>query len=57
MTRKDKNLIRKANACWAIEWFKVEEMVEQAESEEAKNELRTISSRLYHQEEYFEGLL
>ena len=57
MTKKDKKLIKKANEYCAIQWFKVDELIEQAESEEAKNELRTISSRLYHQEEYFEGLL
>lgn len=57
MTKKDKKLIKKANECCAVQWFKVEKMMEEAETEEAKSILKSISSKLYHQEEYFEGLL
>ena len=57
MTEKDKKLIEKAEQTNYIDWYLVSKMEEEAESEEAQQLLHSISSRLYHIEEYYAGLL
>lgn len=57
MTAKDIALIEEANSYSYTEWYKVWELEEQAESEEAREKLHNISTSLYHTEEYYAGLL
>lgn len=57
MTAKDIVLIEEANRYSYTEWYKVCELEEQAESEEARKKLHNISTSLYHTEEYYAGML
>lgn len=57
MTEKDKELIAKANTIRYQDWYLVGDLITQAESDEAKEELRFIRSSLYHREEYAAGML
>lgn len=57
MSEKDKLLIDKANKIICFEWGKIDILIEQAESLEAKEILRGIQNRLYHLEEYSCGVL
>jgi len=57
MTENDKKLIAKANKTSYIDWYLVDKMREQADSEEAKRILADISKHLYHREEASAGLL
>ena len=56
MSEKDKQLIAKANSLNCIDWSLIEGLIEQAETEEAKERLRTIRNDKYHLEEYKCGL-
>lgn len=57
MTENDKKLIQAANTYSCIDWGVVDQMAKKAESEEAQKILREKATRMYHQEEYFAGLL
>ena len=57
MTNFDQLLLIQANKLRPIQWYDAEKLVELADTEEAKTELKQISSRLYHLEEYGAGLL
>ena len=57
MTNFDQLLLIQANKLRPIQWYDAEKLVELAETEEAKTELRQLASRLYHLEEYGAGLL
>lgn len=57
MTPKDISLIEEANHYSYTEWYKVCDLEEQAESEEAREKLRNIRTSLYHTEEYYAGIL
>jgi|AntAceMinimDraft_10_1070366.scaffolds.fasta_scaffold110876_2 hypothetical protein len=48
----DQNLIDKAKRMNCIDWMLIDKMVNDAESEEAKNELDSISRYMYHKEEH-----
>lgn len=52
MTANDINLISEANKLNCIHWGTAEAMIAQADTAEAKEELRWISRRLYRTEEY-----
>lgn len=56
MSEKDKQLINKAWSTSSIDWYSINELIEQAESNECKESLKTIKHRKYHQEEYHCGL-
>lgn len=54
MTEKDKQLIKEANEtpCWW--WTEIGNLIEKAESQEAKEELKQIEKYLRHKEEYYD---
>lgn len=57
MTEKDKELIKKAWNTDYIYWSNIDALMEQADTEEAKEKLKSIRSFKYHQEEAFAGTL
>lgn len=57
MSENDKRLIEQARDIDYIDWYKISGLIEQAESEEAKERLHSIQSSKYHTEEYYAGLL
>lgn len=57
MTDKDKQLIEAAKEVPYTEWERVYFMEQEAESEEARQELHHICNWLAHMEEYHAGLL
>lgn len=57
MTQRDKDLIERAWSVHFTEWFLIDELIDQAESEEARERLRTIRSFKYHREEFSAGCL
>lgn len=57
MTEKDKKLIQKAWEIDYIYWGYIDELMEQADTEEAKEQLKSIRSFKYHQEEAFAGTI
>ena len=57
MNQSDKKLWTKAKKLKSTEWYKAEEMINLAESETLKKQLRDLSIRLHHNEEYMAGLL
>lgn len=56
MSEKDKELIKQAWAISCFDWYEIDGLIEQAESPEAKEELRTVRNHKYHMEEYKSGL-
>ena len=57
MSEKDKSLIEQARKTSYIEWYLISDLIEQAESREAKEMLHNIQSSKYHTEEYYTGIL
>ena len=57
MTDNDKELIKKAHEIDYIRWWEVDELIEKADTEEAKNKLKFIRSFKYHQEEAIAGTI
>lgn len=57
MSDKDKMLIEKAREINCTEWYLIGSLIEQAESNEAKERLHIIQSSKYHTEEYYAGIL
>lgn len=53
----DEELIKQAENLHYTEWYLVDGLITQAQSEETRVKLRHIKSRLYHREEYKAGLL
>lgn len=51
MHEKDRQLIEQARKLHYSDWDKAIELAELAESEDAKKEIKSIGSRLYHIEE------
>lgn len=51
MTDKDKELIKRANELSDIQWSIAYDLADEAESNEAKEELTIIAKRLFHTEE------
>ena len=52
MSENDTRLIDEAWSINCIDWPQIDGMIEKAESEEAKERLRTIQKHKYHLEEY-----
>lgn len=57
MTEKDKKLISEARKVPCSEWWKVDDMREKADSDEAREALHVIASSKYHKDEFFAGTL
>lgn len=57
MSEKDKSLIEQARKTSYIEWYLISDLIELAESREAKEMLHSIQSSKYHTEEYYTGIL
>lgn len=57
MTENDRMLIEKAEKLSYIDWALSAQYEKQADTQEAKTILHTITNRLYHTEEYWAGLL
>lgn len=56
-SEKDKKLIEQADKANCIDWWMVKLLAADAESEEAKDYIKSRSKYLYHLEEYWSGLL
>lgn len=56
MSEKDKALIDRAWKISCFDWGEIDNLIEQAESPEAKERLRVIRNCKYHEEEYKCGL-
>lgn len=52
MTQHDKDLIAKAKRLDCIRWFDINDMIDQADTEEARKELDRIQTRKIRAEEY-----
>lgn len=57
MTDKDKELVRLARTYTYLDTCKVVDMKKIADTDEARRELSVIASSLYHEEEWYAGLL
>ena len=57
MTEKDRELISKAWGIHYTEWYMVHTLIEEAETQEAKQRLKMIASHKYHLEEASAGCL
>lgn len=58
MTEKDKKLITEAKSIPDVDWgYIINELIPQAESQEADSELRSRANYLYHLDEYGVGAL
>lgn len=57
MSEKDATLIAKARAISYVNWYMIDDLIEQAETEETRETLRSIRSSKYHTEEYYSGCL
>lgn len=58
MTEKDKKLITEAKSIPHVDWvYIINELIPQAESQEAESELRSRANYLYHLDEYGVGAL
>ena len=51
MTKNDKNLIYQAQKLPCIDWPKIDQMISDADTLEAKEKLKIIQLRKYHHEE------
>lgn len=51
MSDRDKKMIDEACGIDCIKWYEIDTLIEQAESPEAKEELRIIRNHKYHLEE------
>lgn len=57
MTKKDKELIDKANKTHWSDWDIVDDMIKLADTDECKRELRNIAMYLYRKDEFYAGML
>lgn len=57
MSEKDKQLIAQAERLGSADWDIADLLAEQAESESARNYIKSIASYLYHKTEERAGLL
>lgn len=58
MSDKDKQLIKEAKSNPDVDWgYIINELIPQAESQEAESELRSRANYLYHLDEYGVGAL
>ena len=57
MTEKDFELIERAKNIPYTRWYDIEDLEKEADTEEAREQLRSILSTKYHTEEYYAGCL
>ena len=57
ISEKGKDLITQARAIHYTRWYEIDNLIEQAESEETKRTMTSIQVHKYHKEEASEGLL
>ena len=57
MSQNDLDLIEEAYGMAPCEWMVVDAMIKKADTIEAKDRLKSISSHLFHKEEYDAGVL
>lgn len=57
MSEKDSELIQKARSIKYVNWYMIDDLIEQAETEETRETLKSIRSSKYHTEEYYSGCL
>ncbi len=57
MTEKDLELIERAKNIPYTRWYDIEELENEADTEEARKQLHSIMSTKYHTEEYYAGCL
>ena len=57
MTKNDKELIAQAEATGYTEWFDIDDLMKKADSDEARERMRVIRTKKFHEEEYHAGLL
>lgn len=57
MTEKDLELIKRAKNIPYTRWYDIEDLEKEADTEEARKQLRSILSYKYHTEEYYAGCL
>lgn len=53
MSNRDRKLIEQAEGVSCFVWFEIEPLIEQAESREAKEKIRLIMNKKYHEEEFY----
>ncbi len=56
-SEKDKKLMEQADKATSIDWWMVKLLADDAESEAARNYIKSRSNYLYSLEEYWSGLL
>lgn len=57
MTANDRKLIERSKKLTSIDWGIADSMAEEAEGEQAKEELKSRAKYLYHLEEWWMGML
>jgi len=57
MTNKDIKMIDKALDMSCCQWYEIDKMAEEADTQEAKDRLSSIATRKYHEEEFRGGML
>lgn len=57
MTKKDLELIERAKNIPYTRWYDIEDLENEADTEEAREQLRSIATSKYHTEEYYAGCL
>lgn len=57
MSENDRKLLKQAEKLKPSEWSLVEKLIPLADSQETIKSLQGIMSSLYHQEEFYAGLL
>ena len=57
MTENDKELLEQSEKLTSIDWGIADTLAKKADSPEVKQQLKNLSTTLYHKEEYYAGLL
>ena len=57
MSTIDKKLIEQAESISCFVWYEIENLMEKAESREAKEKMRVIMNKKYHEEEFYSDML
>ncbi len=57
MTYRDRHLLAKASTIHYTLWYEVFDLIDKADTDEAKVKLKQIGMHLYHKDEYEHGML
>lgn len=57
MTENDKELLRQSETLTSIDWGTADAFAKKADSLEVRQQLKDLSTTLYHKEQYYIGLL